>query len=93
MRLKVSTEDESLLDLEMVDGKLQYHFVKEDLQPAVERWVTRGITEWIQDGPERHDFYPRVTYVDHPQFLFRLKLYLEKQFHFTYELIDEASQS
>jgi hypothetical protein len=88
MRLKVSSDLEPLLDLEMIDGRLQYHFVAVDLQPAVDRWISRGISEWIQDGPERWDFHPRVTYVDHPQFLFRLKLYLEKQFHFTYELIE-----
>jgi len=93
MRLRVSTEFEPLIDLEMVDGKLTYHYVKDELQTAVDRWVSRGISEWIQDGPERHDFYPRTTYVDHPQFLFRVKLYLEKQFNFIYELTEEASQS
>lgn len=88
MRLKISTEFEPLVDIEVNDGKVQYHFVTDEMQTAVERWIDRGVVEWVQDGPERWDFHPRVTAVAHPQFLFRLKQYLERQFHFTYELIE-----
>lgn len=39
MRLKISTEFEPLVDIEVNDGKVQYHFVTDEMQTAVERWI------------------------------------------------------
>lgn len=85
MRLRVST-DELLFDLELVDGRLQYHYVKDTLQTAIFRWVQYGMEDRVQDSPEWHDFHYETIHIDHPQFLSKLKWYLEKQFPFIYEL-------
>lgn len=88
MRLKVSSRLGPIFDLEMVDSKLIYHFVKATVQKEVTDWVAHGVIEWVQDGPERYDCYPRVTAIDHPQFFSRLKQHLERQFTFTFELTE-----
>jgi len=79
-----SVRDVCLFSISWVDGKVSVHEVKSDIQPAVDRWLTRGINEYI--GP-RHDPMPRHTDADHPEFLPRLKDYLERQFPlFDYDL-------
>lgn len=91
MRLKISS-DELLLDLESgANGMLQYHYVKGSLQTAVFRWTENGIDEEVQDGPEWYDTHLEITPSDNPKFLLKLKIYLERQFDFIYELTEEVS--
>lgn len=80
MRLKVSVTDELLFDLELIDGRLQYHYVKDTLQTAIFRWVQYGVDDWVQDGPERWDCHPETIYIDHPQFLSKLKCIWKNNF-------------
>lgn len=96
MRLKVSTEFEPLLDLESQQGYITVHFVKEDLQSAVQRWLDHGLHEWVSltddglayDKYDHQDMHPRSTLANQPEFIPRLKNYLQRQFSFTYELIE-----
>ena len=91
MRLRISSS-ELLIDLESHDsGLLQYHFVKDSLQPAVLRWTARGVDEEVVDGPEWYDTHLEIIQSDDPKFLLKLKNYLERQFDFIYELTNEAS--
>ena len=87
MRLKVSTEFEPLIDLEYHLGFVKINFAKEELRPAVQRWLDHGLNEWVMEGTYPNlDHYPRSTTSEHPDFLPRLRDYLARQFHFYYEL-------
>lgn len=90
MRLKVSCDSNLLFDVEIRDGKVQYWFVAANQQSAVLRWIDRGLFEWVpcSHDDDMYDSYPRETQIDHPDFLIRVKDYLERQFHFTYQLTE-----
>src|SRR5574338_361227 len=98
MRLKVSSHLGLLLDLEVKDGRITYHFIEHVMQSSVLRWVERGIVIWEPaSGELAYDKYDawntvqvRVTPKD-SHYIQSLYTYLAKQFNqFTYELIDET---
>lgn len=49
----------------------------ESMRPAVDRWLRHGVQELVEDGGS---VVPRVTPPESPEFLPRLKAYLERQF-------------
>lgn len=81
MKLKVNSSlGDCLFELEQTtnDGKIKIISAKQNLLPAINRWLTSGFTEL--DCATGH------TDPSDPQFLFNLKRYLERQFDFSYEL-------
>jgi len=49
----------------------------ENMRPAVDRWLQHGVQELVE---EDGSVVPRVTTQESPEFLPRLKAYLERQF-------------
>lgn len=62
-----------LITLAYRDGKTVAVDVSPRMRPAVERWLDRGLIEWV--GP-RGDELQRVTMPSDPEFLPRLRDYL-----------------
>jgi len=63
----------------------------DDLRPAAQRWLDNGLSEWVDGPPISGGVYqgsmPRHTPVSSPEFLFRIRDYLQRQFNsFRYEI-------
>lgn len=77
MRLLITGNNEVLIDLTYQDGQTHNNFVAKGLSDTVNRWLQDGLHEWVHiDGSPS----PRTTECTDPEFLSRLKAYLEKQF-------------
>jgi hypothetical protein len=80
-----------LIDFEYKDGKTIANYISPNLINDATRWLERGLHEWIDDetdhlGKGIFGKRPRSTLSTEPEFLFRLKQYLQRQFGFTYYL-------
>lgn len=74
-RLVVSDYENVLFSMWWADGIVSAEAAP-DMVPAIERWVARGVVEWVGDDV-------RWTQASSPDFLLRLKSYLESQFFFS----------
>lgn len=80
-----------LIDFEYKDGKTVANYISPNLINDATRWLEHGLHEWIDDqsdplGMGRFGHRPRSTFSTDPEFLPRLKQYLQRSFGFTYYL-------
>lgn len=82
MRLVVYSDilDRLLIDFEYIDGKLIVNYIKPEIYNDTNRWIKHGLLELMRDDDGW--LTQRVTPSDHPEFLLRLKDYLNKSFNF-----------
>ena len=77
-----------LIDLEYYDGKTHVNYIKDSLINDTNKWLSYGLHEWIDVeipgfGPSKE---PRTTLSTDPEFLPRLKSYLQKTYSFQFIL-------
>lgn len=93
LTIRSSYDDKLIMQLSQENEALTIDFAEGDMVTAAERWKERGIIEWIDintgtwptieaQRTGAYDTRQRVTPSTHPEFLPRLKIYLEKQFSF-----------
>lgn len=80
-----------LFDFEYKNGQTVANYICPTLINDTTRWLKNGLHEWIEDetdplGHGRFGHRPRSTLSTDPEFLPRLKHYLQRQFRFTYFL-------
>jgi hypothetical protein len=84
--LTVKRDDGTVLArLRWADGRTRVVEAGDDVRPAIQRWLDNGLDEWVG---EREDATPRSTPSSAPEFLERVKAYLERQFLFQADLGD-----
>lgn len=71
--------------LEYKNGATSIIYTSHRLKNDVEKWVDHGLHEWYREN-EIDGAYPRSTESSSPDFLPRLKDYLDKQFGYHFQL-------
>jgi hypothetical protein len=91
MKLVVVSEplNKLLIDFEYKDGQTVANYISINLINDATKWLDHGLHEWIEldENDKSQGHRPRSTLSTHPEFLSRLKHYLQRQFSsFTYFL-------
>jgi len=76
--LTVKSGGRTIAIIDWCDDQTEMVFASPLMTVDVERWLEDGLSEWVKEG----DVFPRTTLSNDPNFLLRLKHYLERQFDF-----------
>ena len=77
--LTVKSGGRTIAIIDWCDDQTEMVFASPLMTVDVERWLEDGLSEWVEEG---NDVFSRTTLSNDPNFLPRLKHYLERQFDF-----------